>query len=326
MKIARGFERDLSVNLGKDILALMLPVRSTGMQRLIGLVPRALTDRADLTFEDIRGQVEPLLDVTVTSVNWFSTYRVHHRVAEHFKIGRTFLLGDAAHVHSPAGGQGMNTGIGDAMNLGWKLADVVRGRAAASILDSYEPERIAFARRLVATTDRGFRPLVAGGLGGALMRRIVAPIFFALVTRFELTRHLLFRTLSQTTIHYPDSPLSEGTAGRVHGGDRLPWTGRGGPDNFAVLQSLDWQVHVYGAASAALRDTCGRLDLALHAFEWSKPAADAGLLRDACYLIRPDGHVGLADAAQDVDRLAAYVRRLALHLEPGRPLVISGVR
>jgi 2-polyprenyl-6-methoxyphenol hydroxylase-like FAD-dependent oxidoreductase len=95
-------------------------------------------------------------------VNWFSTYHVHHRVAEHFRKGRAFLLGDAAHIHSPAGGQGMNTGIGDAVNLGWKLAAVLAGRAPDSLLDTYEAERIGFARRLVATTDRVFSVVTRG--------------------------------------------------------------------------------------------------------------------------------------------------------------------
>jgi 2-polyprenyl-6-methoxyphenol hydroxylase-like FAD-dependent oxidoreductase len=93
------------------------------------------------------------MDITVARVNWFSTYRVHHRVADHFRKGRAFLLGDAAHIHSPLGRQGMNTGIGDAVNLAWKLAAVLQSRAGSPLLDSYEPERIAFAQRLVATTD-----------------------------------------------------------------------------------------------------------------------------------------------------------------------------
>jgi hypothetical protein len=83
--------------------------------------------------------------VDVERVNWFSTYHVHHRVADRFQRGRVFLAGDAAHVHSPVGGQGMNTGIGDAVNLAWKLAAVLRGRADPALLDTYEPERIAFA-------------------------------------------------------------------------------------------------------------------------------------------------------------------------------------
>src|SRR5947209_9939245 len=89
-------------------------------------------------------------------MNWFSTYHVHHRVAAKFRVGRAFLLGDAAHVHSPVGGQGMNTGIGDAVNLAWKLAAVLKDDASDRLLNTYEPERNGFARRLVATTDRLF--------------------------------------------------------------------------------------------------------------------------------------------------------------------------
>jgi 2-polyprenyl-6-methoxyphenol hydroxylase-like FAD-dependent oxidoreductase len=104
--------------LGERILALMFPVRPSGMQRLIGLAPPDLSDREGLTFEDVRGETERLLDVKGVEVNWFSVYRPHHRVAERFRVGRAFLSGDAGRIHSPVGGQGMNTGIGDA-NLGW---------------------------------------------------------------------------------------------------------------------------------------------------------------------------------------------------------------
>jgi len=172
VSIDRGFERDLYISLGEHILSLMFPVRRNGMQRLIGLVSPELSDNSAITFEDIRAQVEPLLDIKVKNVNWFSTYRVHHRVADQFRAGRAFLLGDAGHIHSPVGGQGMNTGIGDAVNLGWKLAQVLQQRAAASILDSYEPERLTFARSLVSTTDRAFTPLVADDLAGCGKTRI----------------------------------------------------------------------------------------------------------------------------------------------------------
>ena len=117
----------------------------------------------------------------VETVNWFSTYRVHHRVADRFRKGRTFLLGDAAHIHSPVGGQGMNTGIGDAVNLGWKLAAVVGGRAHASILDSYEQERIGFARQLVATTDRAFTGVTSSGAMARLIRLQIVPLVLPLL-------------------------------------------------------------------------------------------------------------------------------------------------
>ena len=152
VKIEGGFQADAFMNLGSSGFALMFPVRSSGMQRLIGLVPEALSGRNDLTFEDIRPDAEQLLHVHVNQVNWFATYHVHHRVAEHFQEGRCFLAGDAGHIHSPAGGQGMNTGIGDAINLAWKLASVIQGQTSSALLNTYETERIAFARTLVAST------------------------------------------------------------------------------------------------------------------------------------------------------------------------------
>ena len=285
------------------------------MQRLIGLVPPDLSHRENLTFEDIRGHVEPLLDVEVTQVNWFSTYRVHHRVADKFRVGRAFLVGDAGHIHSPAGGQGMNTGIGDAVNLGWKLAQVLQNRANTSLLDTYEPERIAFARSLVSTTDRAFTGLVGEGAVGEFTRKIIAPLVFGVVTRFSLGRHAIFRTISQMRIHYPDSPLSQGIAGDVHGGDRLPWTGADTQDNFESLRSLDWQAHVYGEVDKDLETECRELHLPLHVFALSDSAKYAGIERNALYLVRPDGYVALASSQENVSKLRTFVERFHLRFQ-----------
>jgi 2-polyprenyl-6-methoxyphenol hydroxylase-like FAD-dependent oxidoreductase len=312
VRIAGGFSRDLYINLGKHILTLMFPVRSSGMQRLIGLVPSELSSREDLGFEDIRAQVEPLLDIEVTQVNWFSTYRVHHRVSDKFRVGRAFLVGDAGHIHSPAGGQGMNTGIGDAVDLGWKIAHVLQNRADASLLDTYEPERIGFARSLVSTTDRAFTGLVGEGVTGEFTRKIVAPLVFAVVTRFSLGRHAIFRTISQMRIHYPDSPLSQGGAGEVHGGDRLPWTGGRVQDNFEPLRSLDWQAHLYGEADKDVETTCRELHLPLHVFAFGDNAKDAGLMRGALYLVRPDGYIALASFEQIASELRTFVKQFHL--------------
>src|SRR6185437_842698 len=134
--------------------------------------------------------------------NWFSTYHVHHRVTQHFRKGRAFLAGDAAHVHSPAGGQGMNTGIGDAINLAWKLSSVLAGHAPDRLLDTYEAERIGFARRLVATTDRAFSLATAEGRLADLVRTRIAPLVFPLAARFDATREYMFRTVSQIMVNY----------------------------------------------------------------------------------------------------------------------------
>jgi 2-polyprenyl-6-methoxyphenol hydroxylase-like FAD-dependent oxidoreductase len=328
VKIDRGFTRDLYINLGRHILTLLFPVRSNGMQRLIGLVPPELSQRPDLTLQDlrfdhIRNQVERLIDAKVIEVNWFSTYRVHHRVAAQFRSGRAFLLGDAGHIHSPVGGQGMNTGIGDAVNLGWKLAHVLKGRAEPVLLDSYEPERIGFARSLVATTDRAFTPLTSEGISGTITRRVVAPLLFAGALRFAPTRRAVFRVISQARIRYPESPLSEGVAGRVHGGDRLPWLGEGSPvnfgrpDNFAPLRSLDWQLHVYGEISQDLASAARDVGLATQVFAWDKRATDAGFSKGSAYLVRPDGYISIALPTQDVASLQRFIQRFGLRFTNG---------
>jgi len=181
----------------------------------------------------------------------------------------------------------MNTGIGDAVNLAWKLAAALRGRASAHILGSYEPERIGFARRLVATTDRAFQLVTRSGRLASSVRVHVAPRLISALSRLRSVRRLMFRTVSQTAIEYRESDLSEGRAGRVRGGDRLPWVDE--PDNFRPLESLDWQVHVYGATTRELAAGCESHGLRLHVFPWSRSSARAGLARDASYLVRPDG-------------------------------------
>jgi FAD binding domain len=247
------------------------------------------------------------LKLKIAKVNWFSTYRVHHRVANSFAKGRAYLLGDAAHIHSPVGGQGMNTGIGDAINLAWKLAAVLNRSAPDRLLDTYERERIGFARRLVATTDRAFSLLTSTSLVARLVRTRLVPLIAPLLLRIAPARRFLFRTVSQTGIEYRQSPLSEGVAGPVQGGDRLPWVVTGpNEDNFAPLESIAWQVHVYGEPGRGVADACSTIGLPIHIFDWSPEMERAGLERGALYLIRPDGYVALADPDADPERLRRY--------------------
>jgi hypothetical protein len=272
-------------------------------------------DAKELTIADVSSRAIEHLKIRVKRVNWFSTYKVHHRVAATFRDRRVFLLGDAAHIHSPVGGQGMNTGIGDAVNLSWKLAAVLRTPTDARLLDTYEPERIAFARRLVSTTDRAFTFGTKRGNFARFVRTRVVPIVAPLLFKIPGARPFLFRTVSQIGIRYPKSPLSEGRAGRLSGGDRLPWVG-GASDigNFKPLSSLAWQVHVYGEAMAGAAEACGKLRLPLHVFAWSARAQAAGLARGALYLIRPDGYIAYIDAGGKADGLEGYLGRQGLRL------------
>jgi 2-polyprenyl-6-methoxyphenol hydroxylase-like FAD-dependent oxidoreductase len=291
-----------------DFLAIF-PLKGEGRARIVGAIrTEAAARETALSWDDVGKDVIARLGLDIRRVHWFSTYHVHHRVADRFGRGRVFLAGDAAHIHSPVGGQGMNTGIGDAVNLAWKLANVVHGRASAALLDTYEPERIAFARRLVATTDRVFTGITRRGPLARRVRLSVVPRVLPALFRLRTVRRFMFRTISQTVITYRGQQLSAGRAGRVHGGDRLPWVSLGeGHDNFAALASLAWQVHVYGEASTTLRETCRARGVSLHVFTWRRTMRRAGLLRNAVYLARPDGHVALASTDRTGAALASYL-------------------
>jgi 2-polyprenyl-6-methoxyphenol hydroxylase-like FAD-dependent oxidoreductase len=308
---------ELHADLDEADFLAVFPLAGQGQARLIGTVRDERADRADtLTFNDVSDRAINHLKVGVKKVNWFSTYHVHHRVTQHFRKGRAFLLGDAAHIHSPAGGQGMNTGIGDAINLAWKLAAVLAGRAGDNLLDSYEAERIGFARRLVATTDRAFSFVTAEGRIADVVRTRVAPVLIPMALAFAPVREFMFRTVSQITLNYRRGPLSRGVAGDVHGGDRLPWAPVDGVDNFQKLTTMDWQVHVYGSASAELAAWCAAQNVPLHIFDWRSEYEVAGLARGALYLLRPDSYVALADSSGAPNALDRYFRDHRIQLAP----------
>src|SRR6266404_3277369 len=308
---------ELHVDLDEADFLGVFPLAGEAKARLIGTVRDARADRADtLTFRDVSDRAINHLKVRINKVNWFSTYHVHHRVTHHFRKGRAFLLGDAAHIHSPAGGQGMNTGIGDAINLAWKLAAVLAGRAGDNLLDSYEAERIGFARRLVATTDRAFSFVSAEGRLADIVRTRVAPVLIPMALAFSPVREFMFRTISQITLNYRRGPLSGGTAGKVHGGDRLPWAPVDGVDNFDSLATMGWQVHVYGSASVELAAWCAAHNVLLHIFGWRSEYETAGLARDALYLLRPDTYVALADGSGAPNALDRYFADHGIQLAP----------
>ena len=292
-----------------DFLAVF-PLKEDGRARLIGTVRADAEHRREsLSWDDVSSRVIDWMRIEVDRVHWFSTYHVHHRVADRFGKGRAFLLGDAAHVHSPVGGQGMNTGIGDAANLAWKLAAVLQERADASLLESYEPERIAFARRLVATTDRAFTAVTSSGPIARLVRLSVVPLLVPMIFSVAAARRFMFRTISQTGVNYRDSRLSEGRAGSAQAGDRLPWVPAlsGGADNYAPLTSLDWQVHVYGEAAREIQAACTAHALPLHVWPWRKECGRVGLRRDSFYLVRPDGYIAFTDLSSRAVKITDFL-------------------
>jgi len=188
------------------------------------------------------------------------------------------------------------------------LAGEGRARLIGTVRDerAEHAERIEFAPQLVATTDRVFTFATAEGRIANLVRTRIAPLLFPKVVSFEPVREYLFRTVSQITLNYRGMHLSAGSAGHVHGGDRLPWAPDGETDNFDSLSKLSWQIHVYGVASDRLIEWCAHHGMPLYVFEWHATHKAAGLARDAFYLLRPDTYVALAEVSGDPMILDSY--------------------
>ncbi|NDK37904.1 hypothetical protein DT603_03505 [Pseudoxanthomonas gei] len=318
----------VNVFLWKQTFHLLFPLRGDDHWRIVGILPPALAGRDDVDFDavlpSLRGETG--LHIAVDRCSWFSTYRIHHRRAARFRAGRCFLLGDAAHIHSPVGAQGMNTGLQDAYNLAWKLALVVNRQARESLLHSYEDERIPVATRLLDTTDRAFRLVVSAHPLAALLRTQVLARVVALAMRNRRLQELAFRTVSQIGIHYRDSALSVSDprlpARSVQAGDRFPWLrlvlqpGEPAQDLFQALEDTHFHLLLFGQLPPpALSGFNGLLrthvvpDDARNHGELER----AGIPAVSFFLLRPDGHVGLCGSRAEAAELAAYAEaRLGL--------------
>lgn len=215
--------------LARNAVVAFFPMPGEKRWRIVGAFPEGLDkDEGEILYEEIEARIkeEAQLDLDITRVDWFSTYKVHTRHVERFSAGRCFLAGDAAHIHTPAGGQGMNTGIQDAYNLAWKMALVLKGAAAERILDTYNEERLPNARRLLQTTDRMFNIAAGSDWLLNLIRTTIFPPMAKFILSIDAVKKRFFTLISQIGITYRDSSLSEHKGDgdfEVKAGDRMPY-------------------------------------------------------------------------------------------------------
>ena len=328
---------ELNVYLWQDGFHLFFPMKGTDRWRVIGILPAKLRSRDGLTFDEVIPEIarEAGASLAFKACHWFSTYRIHHRAAERFRDRRCFLLGDAAHVHSPMGAQGMNTGLQDAYNLGWKLALVVEGRADARLLDTYEEERMPVAQRLLRTTDRAFQLVVSEGWLAGLFRTKIMARVAAFAMSIERVRKLAFRTISQIGIRYRDSALSQTLAdlpvSAPVAGDRFPWLklrfDRSGAveDLFERLDDTRFNLLVMGQTAPAAAVDELRVHLVPDDAANSRELARAGITGPAFYLLRPDGHVALCGTHFDPELAIRYFSRIGLRPAARRERVVYNV-
>ena len=235
VRIDWKFSHDaLTVCLAPHGVVAFFPMPGEKRWRIVGAFPEGHEkDEREIVYEEIEAQIkkEAQLELDITRVDWFSTYKVHTRHVDKFSAGRCFVAGDAAHIHTPAGGQGMNTGIQDAYNLAWKLGLVVKHNANARILDTYNEERLPNAKRLTATTDRMFNLAAGKDWFVGLIRTTIFPPLAKYILSIESVRKKFFILISQIGITYRSGSLSmhetDADEGDRHfeikAGDRLPY-------------------------------------------------------------------------------------------------------
>jgi len=220
-------DNTVSLFLGKAGLAGFFPMPEANRYRVIGNLPDILDKKEDLKLDDVLPYLNDVckLNLQVVQNYWFTDYRLHHRMADKFREQRCFLIGDAAHIHSPVGAQGMNTGLQDAYNLSWKLAGVANNRLNVSILDSYAAERVPVAKDLLSTTDRIFTLIMSKNWLVSLFKRWVLPGLLKFAWGNKAIREALFKRVSQIGITYRDSAINLhiSQATKIKAGDRLPY-------------------------------------------------------------------------------------------------------
>ncbi|NVZ69366.1 FAD-dependent oxidoreductase [Pseudomonas costantinii] len=276
------------------------PLAGTELFQIQGPIP--LEADIDLSAEGLTAMVAQRTgrdDIQVHAVSWASAYTMNARLADHYRVGQVFLVGDAAHIHPPTGGQGLNTSVQDAYNLGWKLAAVAKG-APATLLDSYEEER-----RPVAASVLGLSTALLDGMKRGDMRR--------------------GREVHQLDIGYPHSPISfehPARVGTVLAGDRAPdarLCGAAGQSLrlFDLYKGAHWSLLGFEAVRGAVASRAGlRI---YHVGPQGDVIDDQGhfqsaydLARGDWVLVRPDGYIGAIVSSEEIEFLETYLLQIGL--------------
>jgi FAD binding domain len=294
-------DTEVAVYWARDGVLPIFPI-SPGRYRVIANIPPSGTDQLrDPTLEEIQTIVEQRgpKGASLFAPIWLSGFRINSRKVASYRSGRAFLSGDAAHVHSPAGGEGMNTGMQDAFNLAWKLALAINGICGEALLDTYSPERSGVGDEVLKNTSR----LTAiGTLRNPIaeeLRNIVGRVAFGLAP----VQHAFADQMSQVSVGYPESPMNGPRRGSLHPrpGQRMAPIAGGSPfgagdhPRFTLLAS----------SSPAVTDLLASYPKLLNAALVAPPTPDG------VWLIRPDGYVAATAPAVDLSSISDVLRRIS---------------
>ena len=304
--------------------ALVLVVSLGTVTRVMGAWFDAPAGRADepVTLGELRALLEAAdAPIELVRTEWVTRFRLHHRATQRYRVGRAFLAGDACHIHTPVGGQGMNTGIGDVTNLAWKLA-VVLGGGPSELLDTYESERQRVGEKLVHTTDRMFGLITSHGRIARWLRDAIAPLVVPRLFDARWLRGRIERFISQLDIHYHASIAVRAVIDgadhsfrrALHAGSRVPDVMIGGVPLHEALRGARVHLLAFGpcddAGLAAIQHRHARF-VNVHRIR-SVPSMRElfetfGVTDTAVYVLRPDGYVGFRSYGPGVAEAEAYL-------------------
>ena len=308
----------LTAVLMKDNLLAFFPMTGEKQWRIVGTFPEEFAkDEGDILYEEIEEKIllDTELKLDITKVNWFSTYKVHTRAVNKFSEGRCFLAGDSAHIHSPAGAQGMNTGIQDGYNLAWKLAMVLRGHAGAKLLDSYNEERLENAKELLKTTDIFFNLAASPEPLMSFLRIHIFPYIAGAAFKLGVVKRFIFPRISQIAINYRQSSLSEheGDDGLdVKAGDRMPYFTVEGASVYDKLREPKFHVLSFSDGQETVGELKGGFKaLADHHQIPIYPRVAEVFGTDSSFnvLLRPDNYIAAISKGSSVARIENYLKR-----------------
>jgi len=333
VKIANDFGDKVNLFLSKKGFAAFFPMPEEQYYRIVGQLPAELDQREDLQIEEALPYLDAITGQTigVEQTNWFTTYRLHHRMADNFRQNRCFLIGDAAHIHSPVGGQGMNTGLQDAYNLAWKLVGVVNNQLREKVLDSYAAERMPVAKDLLNTTDRIFKLILSRNWFVGLFKKWALPVILKNVWGKPELREVFFKRISQTGINYRESQINLHLSHNspVKAGDRLPYL-----RVFDEKKQQETDLHEWCSKPGFTMITLGKLqeiDLFTLAkwitqnytgtlnFFYLPPSARNQQVFDAfgikekqkkAIIVRPDMYIGFINDVVDIDMMDNYLQNV----------------
>jgi 2-polyprenyl-6-methoxyphenol hydroxylase-like FAD-dependent oxidoreductase len=312
----------LHVCFSPDSFVVFFPLKGDKRYRIVGVLPEEFNkDEGDILYEEIESRIksETKLDLDIFNVEWFSTYKVHTRHANKFSAGRGFLAGDSAHVHTPAGAQGMNTGIQDGYNLAWKIALAIRQKADAKLLDTYNEERLENAKRLLQTTDRFFGFAAGTDWVMNFFRLHVLPPLAKHVFSLDVVRKLAFPLVSQIGINYRHSSLSNHAGDEdfdVKAGDRLPYFLVDGKSVYDRLEQAKFHFLVFtsepnspGTLKNELESRYAGLVDFNQLFISPEVQEIFGTNKGFSVLLRPDNHIGSISADISPGSVQDYLTR-----------------